>query len=349
MDLSSNINLLVNTISESKPSIATEEATKQAFILPFFQKLGFDVFNPNVFVPEFTADIGTKKNEKVDYAIFKDKKPFILIEAKHHEQKLDNHHNQLVRYFNVVDCKFAVLTNGVEYRFFSDLDKENIMDKAPFLTIDLLNLKERDLKELEKFTADNIDSENILKLANQRKYVSLVKDIFKKETIDPSDSIIRLFASQMTDKKLTQGVIAEFKSYVKQAFSEVSYDLASDRLNNIKSELSINSTSNIENLETEENKIITTEEELEGFFIIKSILAEKCSLSRIHQRDNQSYFAILLDDNNRKWIARLYFNTKQKYLSLHISDKQEEKFAIDNVEDIYKYKNNLLEVLNRII
>lgn len=348
MDLPTNIDLLVKTISDTKNSIATEEATKQAFILPFFQKLGFNVFNPMVFVPEFTADIGTKKNEKVDYAILKEGKPFVLIEAKHHSQRLDNHHNQLVRYFNVVDCKFAILTNGIEYRFFSDLDKTNIMDKDPFLTIDLLNLKDRDLKQLERFTAENIDSDNILKLANKRKYVSIVKDIFKQETIEPSEAIVRFFASQMTDKKLTQNVIAEFKIYVKQAFSEVVFDLASDRLNNIKSELTLNSTEEQEDASEAEQKIITTEEELEGFFIVKSILAEKCNLSRLYQRDNQSYFAILLDNNNRKWIARLYFNTKQKYLALHVSDKQEEKFAIDNVEDIYKYKDQLLKVIDRL-
>lgn len=350
MELVSKINLLVDRIYESKESILTEEATKQSFILPFFQNLGFDVFNPNIFVPEFTADIGLKKHEKVDYAIFKDNKPFILIEAKHHAQKLDNHHNQLIRYFNVVDCKFAVLTNGIEYRFFSDLDKENIMDKAPFLTINLLDLKERDIKEIEKFTADNIDSDNILKLANKRKYISLVKSIFKEEISNPSESLVRFFASQMTDKKLTQNVLSEFKPYIKQAFSEFSYDLASEKLNNIKSELKIKSEESLNEEITElENKIVTTEEELEGFFIIKSILAEKANLSRIFQRDNQSYFAILLDDNNRKWIARLYFNTKQKYLAIHISDKKEEKFPIEKVEDIYKYKHELINTLNRLI
>ena len=349
MDFSENIKSISQIIEQTRENVKTEEATKQAFILPFFQKLGFDVFNPSVFVPEFTADIGRKKNEKVDYAIMQSGEPFILIEAKGHNHKLDNHHNQLIRYFNVVDCKFAILTNGIEYRFFSDLEKENIMDNAPFLTINLLDLKDRDIIELEKFTAENIDSENILKMANKRKYISQVKNIFKSETQDPSEAITRFFASQMVDKKLTKNVIDEFKPYVKTAFSELIFDLANDRLNNIKNGLNINIEETDNSDDVEESKIITTEEELEGFFIVKSILAESCSLSRIYQRDNQSYFSILLDDNNRKWVARLYFNTKQKYLSLHISDKKEEKYPIDKVEDIYKYKSDILKVVNRLV
>ena len=97
------------------------------------------------------------------------------------------------------------------------------------------------------------------------------------------------------------------------------------------------------------NRVIeTTEEELQGFFIIKSILAEKMQLNRIFARDTKSYFGVLLDDNNRKWICRLLFNTKQKYLALHIEDKKEEKFAIENIEDIYKYKNEILSIIDRL-
>ena len=119
-----------------------------------------NIFDPTVVVPEYTADIGKKKGEKVDYAIMKDDKPMILIEAKPHTEKLDRHKTQLERYFNVTECKFGLLTNGIEYRFYSDIEKPNVMDQAPFLVIDVLNLKERDIKQLEKFSNESLDSQS---------------------------------------------------------------------------------------------------------------------------------------------------------------------------------------------
>jgi hypothetical protein len=140
MDLDIKLKQLAERIKTSKEIILTEEATKHSFIMPFLSALGYDVFDPTVIVPEFTADIGTKKGEKVDYAILQDGKPIIVIEAKNHTEKLDNHNNQLIRYFNVTDSKFAILTNGIEYRFFSDIEETNRMDKIPFLTVNLDSL-----------------------------------------------------------------------------------------------------------------------------------------------------------------------------------------------------------------
>ena len=115
----SRLDALVEKIRNTpKENIQTEEATKMAFIAPFLNLLGYDVFNPSIVVPEFVADVGSKKGEKVDYAIMDNGKPLILIEAKSVHENLDNHNNQLVRYFTVTDAKFGILTNGIEYRFF---------------------------------------------------------------------------------------------------------------------------------------------------------------------------------------------------------------------------------------
>ena len=133
MEFENALNSIIEKIEQQKALVSTEEATKMTFIMPFLSALGYDVFNPSVVVPEYTADIGTKKGEKVDYAIFKDGEPFILIEAKAHNENLDNHTNQLLRYFNTApSIKFAILTNGIEYRFFTDIDAPNVMDKSPF-------------------------------------------------------------------------------------------------------------------------------------------------------------------------------------------------------------------------
>lgn len=352
MEFQESIKKLSEKIELNKVNVSTEEATKTSFILPLLHSLGYDIFDPTIVIPEFTADIGKKKNEKVDYAIVVDGKPIILIEAKNHTESLDRHKTQLERYFTVTDSKFGVLTNGIEYRFYSDLEKENVMDNSPFFTINLLKLKKRDLKELEKFKAENFDIKNILDMAETQKYVNGIKSIFKDEVKKPSDDFIKFFASRLTSKPVRQNVIDEFSLYLKQAFSEIINDMVSDKINSLKDKLS--EENNIsqeveENEKIDENGIVTTEEELEGFFIVKSILAETVELQRIASRDTKSYFGILLDDNNRKWIVRLLFNTRQKYIEIRISDKESEKFPIERLEEIYKYKSKILNAVNIVM
>ncbi|QKJ27344.1 type I restriction endonuclease [Aliarcobacter cibarius] len=350
MELSIKLQELSQRIIGLKDNVLTEEATKHSFIMPFISALGYDIFNPTVVVPEFTADISKKKNEKVDYAIMHNNQPLILIEAKSHTENLDIHATQLERYFTVTESRFAILTNGIEYRFFTDLEKPNKMDTTPFFTFNILNMKDRDLRELEKFTSTNLDINKILTSAETKKYVSAIKNIFKEEVKNPSEEFVRIFASKLTEKALRQNILDEFKAYVKTAFSEIVMDMAHDKINSLKSKLTVEINDNQEQAEivVEDSGIETTEEELQGFFIVKSIIAEKLGLERIFARDTKSYFGILLDDNNRKWICRLMFNTRQKYLSLHIEDKKEEKFTLDKVEDIYKYKNEILAIVNRL-
>ncbi len=354
MEFQNKVHNIISRVETLKDKVTTEEATKTSFILPMLSALGYDIFDPTVVVPEFTADIGKKKGEKVDYAIMKDEKPLILIEAKPHTDNLNRHKTQLERYFTVTDSKFAILTNGIEYRFYSDLEKPNVMDEAPFLVVDILNLKDRDLKQLEKFSNENLDIDNILDMAGSKKYVNGIKEIFKKETQEPSDDMAKFFGTRLTDKPMRQNIIDEFKGYTKQAFNEIVNDMVNDRINSIKSKLSEESGSGEEQEEAasekEHNGIVTTESELEGFFIVKSILAEVTPISTIAARDTKSYFGILLNDNNRKWICRLHFNSeKNKYIGIHINEKEETRFDIDKVEDIYNYKTELIETTQRLL
>ncbi|WP_026803615.1 type I restriction endonuclease [Aliarcobacter lanthieri] len=351
MELIEKIKELSQRVSSLKDNVLTEEATKHSFIMPFISALGYDIFNPTVVVPEFTADISKKKNEKVDYAIMYNNQPLILIEAKLHTENLDLHATQLERYFTVTECRFAILTNGIEYRFFTDLEKPNKMDTTPFFAFNILNLKDRDIRELEKFISSNLDIDKILASAENKKYVSAIKSIFKEEVKEPSDDFIRLFASRLTDKPLRQNILDEFKAYVKTAFNEIVTDMAQDKINSLKSKLTVEidrTKEEDDNNKEDDNGIVTTEEEIQGFFIVKSILAEKIDLERIAARDTKSYFGILLDDNNRKWIARLYFNTRQKYISFQIEDKQEEKYPIEKLQDIYNFKDKLITVIDRL-
>ena len=118
MDFKDYIKELSNRVAKLKDQIATEEATKNAFIMPFIQMLGYDVFNPLEVVPELDCDLIKKKGEKIDYAIMKEDDPIMLFECKHWKQDLDLHSTQLQKYFVASKAKFGVLTNGIIYRFY---------------------------------------------------------------------------------------------------------------------------------------------------------------------------------------------------------------------------------------
>ncbi|MCR2039662.1 type I restriction endonuclease [Campylobacter helveticus] len=341
MDFENQLNSIVETIVERKGLVNTEEATKMTFIMPFLKALGYDVFNPSVVVPEYTADIGTKKGEKVDYAIFKDAKPFILIEAKNHTENLDNHNNQLVRYFNTnSSIKFAILTNGIEYRFFTDIERQNLMDKIPFLIVNLEKLKPRDIKDLKRFIYTDLNLDEILNIAMEKKYCRGIQEIFKNEIENPSDEFVSFFAKQMTEKRMTSGILDEFRVYIKKSFKEIVNDIAYEKITSIKNNLQ-NLNDDEDNEQTDENKeIITTEEELQGFYIVKSILANAgAELNDIDYKDTLSYFNILYQSKVTKWICRLYFNTAKK--SISFPDGQ--NYNLEKLEDIYKYGADIIK------
>lgn len=154
MDFIDRIQQLANRIPQQMEHCQTEEATKNALVMPFINALGYDVFNLGEVIPEFTADIGIKKGEKVDYAIMMDGKPIMLFECKWAGADLNKvHASQLFRYFNSVQSvRFGILTNGMIYRFHTDLDAPNRMDEKPFFEFNMMGFQDRDVVELKKFT-----------------------------------------------------------------------------------------------------------------------------------------------------------------------------------------------------
>ena len=352
-DLKLKLEQLHQRVDALKEQINTEEATKNAFVMPFIQILGYDIFNPTEVIPEFICDIGTKKGEKVDYVIKKDNEPILIIECKHWKENVDAHNSQLHRYYHVSKARFGVLTNGHTYNFYADLEQPNIMDAKPFFTLDLSNIKESSLKILENFSKQGYNLENILDSAEALKYIKAIRNEFEKEIQEPSDEIVRLLVNRFFDKPLTASRLATFKEYTKKAFSNSINESISFRLKNA---LNINetihskeadSTNTIDNnTEIEAPKFITTQEEMEASQIVKAILREILPASRIAFRDTQSYFGILLDDNNRKPICRLHFNSNNKYLELFDKGKDNgEKKSLNSLEEIYNYKNELLQTL----
>ena len=229
-ELLSTLNDLAQRIEKLKEQTKTEEATKMSFIIPFFSSLGYDVFNPLEFVPEYTADVGTKQGEKVDYAIIKDGNPIILIEAKHWAENLDNHINQLYRYFSVTNVKFGILTNGIEYRFYTDLDETNKMDITPFMVINLQNLKENTVNQLKKFTKDTFNVDDIMTTAEELKYINSISEYISKLYNSPSEGFVRFVLKEVYSGQKNQNVIERFTPITKKAFNLVVNDLINDKL-----------------------------------------------------------------------------------------------------------------------
>ena len=350
MDFKDQIKQLSDRVAKLKEQIQTEEATKNAFIMPFLQTLGYDVFNPLEVVPEYITDIGTKKGEKIDYAIFKDGNPTILVECKHWAQNLNLHDGQLLRYFHVSKAKFGLLTNGVTYRFYSDLVEVNKMDEKPFLEFNITEIKDNQVEELKKFHKTVFDAESITNTASELKYTNELKHLLQQELANPSADFVKHFARQVYPSVVTAKVLEQFTNLTKKSIQQHISDLITERLKTaltkedekVKEQEAIQA----EQIKADENKVVTTEEELEGFMIVKTILRQKISATRITHRDAQSYFAILLDDNNRKTICRLYLNSSKKYFVTLDEQKKEVKNEITSLDDIFKYSETLLNIVD---
>lgn len=339
MDFNDRINALAARIQRQINAIQTEEAAKTAFVMPFIQALGYDVFDPLEVVPEFIADVGSKKGEKIDYAIMADGEPSILIECKNCSCDIGSTEAaQLRRYFHVTTARIGILTNGYKYMFFSDIDEKNIMDAKPFMEINLLELDANLIPELKRLSKSSFELEQMLSVASKMKYVREVKNFFEEQMVNPDQEFVRMAIANVYPGMKTQAILEQFTPIVKQAIG----DIINDKINSmLKSALAGQQTTAVsveaQECETENDGIITTEEELEGYYIVRSILRPVVDINRIFYRDTKSHFGILFDDNNRKPICRLHFNRKKKYIGVFDQSKKEIKMPVDTLDDIYEH------------
>lgn len=358
MDFADKIAALAQRIAKQKDCIETEEATKNAFIMPFLSALGYDVFDPHVVVPEFTADVGVKKGEKVDYAIKRDGKVVMLVECKPCKSALSTQHmSQLYRYFSVTEARFGILTNGIVYWFFTDLEEPNKMDAKPFFEFDMFNFRPAQVDELKKFANTNFDITSILETASDLKYGSLLMREIANEIDSPSDDVMRLLIGRVYDGKLTANVLSKFGPLVQKAMKDTIRELVNQRLSNAMDDtaktalpVSPSEPTKGEPLQAaqasaegtgELNDIVTTQEEADGYQIVRAIVREVVKVERVIMRDAKSYCAILLDDNNRRPICRLHLNRSIKYLGLFDVDKNEERVRIESLDDIFAHAGRL--------
>lgn len=372
MDFKDQVVRLSDNIKKQKDKIATEEATKNAFIMPMIAALGYDVFNPFEVVPEMDCDLIKKKGEKIDYAIMKDENPILLIECKHCKQDLNLHDTQLQKYFVASKARFGVLTNGIEYRFYTDLEKINIMDEKPFLIVNMLDLSDADIEQLKKFHKSYYNEEDVLSTANELKYTTEIKSILNNEFASPTAEFVRFFARQAyTSGQITSKVIDMFTPLVKKSITSVINDIISDRLNTAikNSEQTSDSLQTIDNTsintsteDTEkklpdgvvymdkESGVVTTQEELDAYNIVRSILRKSVDVSRITYKDYKSYFVVNIDNSQWFWICRVSIGARKKQIGIPVDQyKSCEWIQNDNMDDIFKYADRLEEALKMAI
>lgn len=355
MEFSEKLAALAAKVRQQRGGIQTEEATKNAFVMPFISTiLGYDVFNPMEVVPEFIADVGLKKGEKVDYAIVKDGEIQILIECKKSTEPVKiEHASQLFRYFAVTNARIAILTNGEIYQFFTDLDAPNKMDAKPFLVLDLSDIDESLIPELQKLSKDVFDLDSIISAAGELKYIGELKRTLAAQFHEPEDEWIKFLTARVYPGAYTQKVREQFTTLVAKATKQFLNDQVNERL---KKALGIPNFAQIDETAAgatvistpaaeadlaASNGIETTQEELDGYQIVRAIVCSEVKPARVSHRDSKSYFAVFLDDNNRKPIARLHFNRAQKYLGIFGADKEETRIAIDSLEEIYEHTEAL--------
>lgn len=338
--------------------LATEEATKNALVMPFIAALGYDVFNPQEVVPELTADVGVKKGEKVDYAIKQDGEVIILIECKTAGVNLsDANMSQLFRYFSVTNARIAILTNGVQYRFYSDLEEPNKMDTRPFLELDILDLRDHHVAEVKRMAKGSFDLDRMLDAASELKALRELRKVLEEQFETPDPDLVRfLYLKVNPGGRFVASAKDQFSALIPKAIQQFISERISGRLRTALAQEDVvtgrklqepgSETASVPE-EAHEKGVDTTAEEIEGFHVVKAIVCEAVDPSRVVHRDTKSYMGILLDDNNRRPICRLHFNYATKYVGLFDADKNETRHEISSMNDIYRFSSALRETAAR--
>lgn len=343
MDFIDQIRAISQQTLRLKDQILTEEATKSAFVMPFIQALGYNVFNPMEVCPEFSADVPGVKGEKVDYAILVESKPIILFECKQCTEGLTNprHSSQLHRYFHVTEAKFSILTNGILYRFYTDIEKDNVMDDKPFFEFNMLSFDDSAIEELKRFSKAGFNRDELGDAARNLLYTGEIKRIMSEQLTNPSPEFVKFFAGQVYTGKLVASVVERFTEITKQSLKEYINDRITDRLKKASvQEIELASVETVDassDNEIAKESIVTTEEELEGFYIIKSILRETVGAGRIQYKDTKNYFGINLDGKVGKTVCRLWLNSSQRYIGIFDEEGKEIRKPLGHLDEIYEF------------
>jgi hypothetical protein len=354
MDLTEEIDQVASRAEDQVEHIESEEATKHALIIPFIKALGYDPYDLQEVIPEFTADFAEQKGEKVDYALMQEGEPAVLIECKTAGKELSiDQAAQLFRYFQVTEARFGLLTNGVKYRFFSDLEESNKMDERPFHELNLFEYNDQEVEELKSLRNSTFNLDQMIDAAHDLKYRKALREYLEEQWQNPEDEFVHWLTDKVYDGRITQNVRNQFRSIVEGALHQLVHDKVRGRLSSALQEEQASAAEELSPPEEEEEEelpdgvvrvdgeVVTLEEELEGFRIVQAILREVVDVDRVAKRDLKSYFNVLLDDTNRQPICRFHFHSKTKRIGLFDEEKNEERIQIETLDDIYDHADHL--------
>ncbi|MDR1020723.1 MAG: type I restriction enzyme HsdR N-terminal domain-containing protein [Synergistaceae bacterium] len=361
MDLENSIRQIVKIFSERGNSIQTEEATKMSLIAPLIQALGYNIFDPSEVVPEFIADVGTKKGEKIDYAILSDGKPIMIIECKWSGASLtDENKNQLIRYFvTLPDTKIAILTNGLVYQFYTDIDRESQLDAKPYFQFDIREIKNHEIKELGKYAKPEFKIDSILSAATELKYTREIKRYIESQMSNPEEAFVRCVIMGIEyPGKAFANVVDAFKVYTKNALNQFLNEKLNERLESAMQEEKPSSSKpepeTADKVEASpDSGKITTQDEIDGCNIVRAILRKYVPVQDLSFRDAKSYSSVLYKNSNLKPICRFYFNTKANMQLALIgapdpekwNKKTETRVKLNSLEEIYDHEDALVDAL----
>ena len=348
MDFIDEVRTRSGRFSKRTEHLDTEEATKSALVLPFIQMLGYEIFDPTEVVPEFIADVGIKKGEKVDYALIQDGKPVVLIECKRFGSNLDDADvSQLLRYFTHTDARFGILTDGITYRFFSDLDQPNVMDSKPFFEFNMLDFTDVQVAELKRFTKSAFALRDIVDAARELKYTTEIKRILAEELASPSKEFVRFFLGRVYQRRVTSAARDQFGSLAKQAFAQFINDRVNIRLKSALEQGEDRTAKPVDSVdpgaieEHEEPEVIPIEQE--AFQIIKAIVRDVVDVHRLNLQAYKRHTSVHL--GNYRLVCRLRLRTKGLAMGLISDDGPEERIPLNDLDDLFGHAERLRTIV----
>lgn len=367
MEFIDDIMTLKEKIEKECETVKTEQATKTAFVMPFLQILGYDVFNPSEVIPEHVADWAEKKGEKVDYAIKVDGITLMLIECKTLDDSLDARRtNQLANYFNhITEVNIGVLTNGVLYKFYTDLKETNIMDVDPFLTFDFRDTNEELISKLMMFTKERIvGTEGRAEIERLRNYSSAIQ-VIRKEFTNPSAEFAKFVIHQIPGIRAFEETVKEYQLHLKKIIEYQNRAYFKEQLDKLSGQNELTTETDdkdvpisdvsdaIPNIgsDIEFNNPFGVLEEIQGLSVVKSILYNTIPSSKLSLKDWKGHCNVIYDGKSKSIVVRLYFNKADKdLLYIEIPNRDDlGKIRIPNVESMNDHKDIIIESAKQLL
>ena len=335
VDFRADVKVRSERFDNRRAYLDTEEATKMSLVAPFLEMMGYSIFDPTEVRPEYTADVGTKRGEKVDYALLQDGKPIILIECKRYGGALDvNQASQLLRYFGVTEhARIGILTDGITYKFFSDLQAQNRMDESPFFEFNMLDFSDDDVKELYKFTKSEFSSDKIVGAARELREKSEVGAFLERELDAPSGQFVQFVIESVHNGRRTQAVRERYARIIKEAWRQYIEDRLQSRWQSAADlERERDQSPPVEpTLEAEAKAPEFVAAERNALLIIKGIVHDLVDVRGMALRSFTRYCAVLLDDNMHRSICRLYLRETPMRIAFLDEKRHEEQAPLDDL------------------